>query len=89
MNLPGSFINISEQRRFIRAALDAIPPLQLRIIELTFFSEMTHLEIARKLGQSPEVMERGLRYTILQLFALFKSMSFTPERWTYTGIRNH
>lgn len=87
--LPDSFINISEQRLFIRAALDAIPHLQLRMIELAFFSEMTHLEIAIKLGQSPEAMESGLQYAILQLFGLFKSMGLTPEPWTRTRIQNH
>jgi RNA polymerase sigma-70 factor, ECF subfamily len=75
--VPDSFINITEQRRLIRTALDAIPQMQRRMIELTFFSGMTHLEIAIKLGQSPEAVEQGLRYGMLQLFGLFKSMGFS------------
>jgi len=74
-----SSINITEQRRLLRAALDAIPPLQHRMIELAFFSGMTSLEIAKELGQSPAAVEGGIRYAMLQLFGLFKSMGFTVE----------
>ena len=45
-----SSINITEQRRLVRATLDAIPPLQQRMIELAFFSGMTSLEIAKETG---------------------------------------
>ena len=79
-----SSINITEQRRLVRAALDAIPPLQHRMIELAFFSGMTSLEIAKELGQSPAVTEGGIRYAMLQLFAIFKSMGFTVEPGTQT-----
>ena len=72
---PGSFINITEQRRLVRAALDTIPHMQRRMFELAFFSGMNRLEIARKLGQSPDAVDSSLRYTILQLFGLFKSLS--------------
>jgi len=78
-NVPDSFINITEQRRLIRAALDAIPQMQRRMIELTFFCGMTHLEIAMKLGQPPKAVEHGLRYGMLQLFGLFKSMDFSQR----------
>ncbi len=74
-----SSINITEQRRLVRAALDAIPPLQHRIIELAFFSGMTNLEIAKEVGQSPAAVEDGIRYAMLQLFGLFKSMGFTVQ----------
>ena len=79
-----SSINITEQRRLVRAALDAIPPLQHRMIELAFFSGMTNLEIAKEVGQSPAVVEDGLRYAMLQLFGLFKSMGFSAEPGTQT-----
>jgi RNA polymerase sigma-70 factor (ECF subfamily) len=72
-----SSINITEQRRLVRAALDTIPPLHHRMIELAFFSGMTNLEIAKEVGQSPADVERGIRYAMLQLFRLFKSMGFT------------
>jgi RNA polymerase sigma-70 factor, ECF subfamily len=77
-------INITEQRRLVRAALDAIPPLQHRMMELAFFSGMTTLEIAKEVGQSPALVEDGLRYAMLQLFGLFKSMGFSAEPGTQT-----
>ena len=77
-------INITEQRRLVRAALDAIPPLQHRMIELAFFSGMTNLEIAKEVGQSPALVEDDLRYAMLQLFGLFKSMGFSAEPGTQT-----
>ena len=79
-----STINITEQRRLVRAVLDAIPPLHHRMIELAFFSGMTNLEIAKEVGQSPAVVEAGLRYAMLQLFGLFKSMGFSVEPGTQT-----
>ena len=72
-------INITEQRRLVRAALDAIPPLQHRMIELAFFSGMTNFQIAKELGQSSEAVEDGIRCAMLQLFGLFKSMGFKVE----------
>lgn len=74
-----SSINITEQRRLVRAALEAIPPLQHRMIELAFFSGMTNFEIAKELGQSSAAVEDGIRSAMLQLFGLFKSMGFTVE----------
>lgn len=80
--IPVSSINITEQRRLVRATLEAIPPLQHRMIELAFFSGMTSLEIAKELGKSPTEVEGGIRYAMLQLFGLFKSMGFTVESKT-------
>jgi RNA polymerase sigma-70 factor (ECF subfamily) len=74
-----SSINITEQRRLVRAALDAIPPLQHRMLELAFFSGMTNVEIAKEIGQSSEAVEDGIRCAMLQLFGLFKSMGFKVE----------
>jgi RNA polymerase sigma-70 factor (ECF subfamily) len=77
-------INITEQRRLVRAALNAIPPLQHRMIELAFFSGMTNLEIAKEIGQSTAAVDDGIRYAMLQLFRLFKSMGYTVEPSTRT-----
>ncbi len=74
-----SFINITEQRRLVRAALDAIPPLQHQMIELAFFSGMTNLEIAKKLEQSPEAVEVGLQHAMSRLFGVFKSIHFPGQ----------
>ena len=78
-NARNSSINITEQRRLVRAALEAIPPLQHRMVELAFFSGMTNLEIAEELGQSLKAVEDGVRYAMLQLFVAFKSIGFTAE----------
>ena len=74
--IPASPINITEQRRLVRATLDSITPLQQRMIECAFFSGMTSFEIAKELGQSALEVEDGIRSAILQLFGLFESMGF-------------
>jgi len=79
-----SWINITEQRRLVQAGLNAIPPLQHRMIELAFFAGMTNLEIAKEVGQSPAVVEAELRHSMLELFGLFKSMGFSVEPGTQT-----
>jgi len=75
----GSFINITEQRRLVRSALEAIAPLQERMIELAFFSGMTNLQIANTLGLPPEAVEDGVRRAMLQLFDVFKAMDVHRE----------
>lgn len=84
-----SSINITEQRRLVRAALDAIPPTQHRMLELAFFSGMTSVEIAKEIGQSSAAVEDGIRYAMLQLFGLFKSMGFTVELGKPTLEEDH
>ena len=79
-----SSINITEQRRLVRAALEAIPSQQHRMIELAFFSGMTNLEIAEELRLSPDAVEGGIRYAMLQLFRLFKSMGLSAETTAQT-----
>lgn len=70
--------NITAQRRLIRAALDSIPYPQQQMIEMSFFSGMTNLEIAAELELQPETVEGELRHALLQLFGLFRSMGFSP-----------
>ena len=77
-------INITQQRRLVRETLETIPPVQLRMIELAFFSGMSSLQIAKELGQSPVAVEGGIRHAMLQLFGLFKSMGFKVEPGTQT-----
>jgi RNA polymerase sigma-70 factor, ECF subfamily len=74
------FINITEQRRLIRTAMDSIPHLQQRMVEMAFFSGMTNREIAAELDLSPEVVEASLRQAMLRLFSLFSSIGFSPEK---------
>jgi hypothetical protein len=54
------------------------------MIELAFFSGMTRHEIAVELGESPEAVEAGLQYAILQLFSAFKCMGFSQKATTIT-----
>jgi RNA polymerase sigma-70 factor, ECF subfamily len=75
----GSFINITEQRRLVRSALEAISPLQQRMIELTFFFGMTNPQIATKLGVPAEAVEDGIQHAMLQLFDVFKTMDVHRE----------
>lgn len=74
--VPASPINITEQRRLVRATLESISPLQQRMIEYAFFSGMSSFEIAKELGQSPVEVEDGIQCAVLQLFGLFESMGF-------------
>ena len=78
-----TFINITEQRRLVRSTLEAIPPVQQRMIELAFFAGMTNLQIAIKLGLPSEAVEDDVRYAMLQLFSVFKAMNFQRELKTH------
>ena len=73
------FINITEQRRQIRAALQSIPRLQRRMVELAFFSGMSNSEIATELGQPCDVVDDGLRSGMSPFFCRLKSLRFSPE----------
>ena len=73
-------INISQQRRLIRAAMDSIPELQQQMIEMAFFAGMTNVEIAKELGQPSEKVEADLRHAMLRLFQLFSAVGFSLNR---------
>ena len=77
-------INITEQRRLIREAMDSIPDLQQRMVEMAFFAGMTNREIAKELGQSPEKVEADLRHAMLRFFQLFSAIGFSPPKPTAT-----
>jgi RNA polymerase sigma-70 factor, ECF subfamily len=78
-SLRHSPINITKQRRLIRSAIDSIPNSQRLMIELAYFSGMNNLEIALRIGESPEAVEHGIRSAMLQLFSIFRSMEFSTE----------
>ena len=48
--LPEETIVLSQQQHLIRQALAALPPEQRKVLELAYFSGMTHTEIATVLG---------------------------------------
>ena len=78
-----TFINITEQRRLVRSTLEAIPPVQQRMIELAFFAGMTNLQIGIRLGLPSEAVEDDVRTAMLQLFSVFKAMNFQRELKTH------
>jgi RNA polymerase sigma-70 factor (ECF subfamily) len=77
-------INITEQRKLIRAAMDSMSDSQQQIIEMSFFSGMTNREIAAEFDVSTDTIAFELRQAMLQLFELFRSMGFAPENTTET-----
>lgn len=50
-----------EDRREIRAALDALPAEQRQVIELAYFGGLTHTEIAEKLSLPPGTVKGRMR----------------------------
>jgi RNA polymerase sigma-70 factor, ECF subfamily len=67
-------INITQQRRELRAAIESIPISQRRMIELAFFSGMSNLEIALEMGESNAAVETELRSGMLLLLKIFRSV---------------
>jgi RNA polymerase sigma factor (sigma-70 family) len=75
-----SFINITEQRRLIRATLNSIPQSQRQMIELALISGMNIADIATRLGESCEVVDDGLRSGTRELFCMFSSLNLPPKQ---------
>jgi RNA polymerase sigma-70 factor (ECF subfamily) len=48
--LPEETVVLSQQQHLIRQALSTLPPEQRKVLELAYFSGMTHTEIATLLG---------------------------------------
>jgi RNA polymerase sigma-70 factor, ECF subfamily len=67
-------INITQQRRQIRSAIESIPTSQRRMIELAFFEGMNNLEIAIEMSESAKAVEEGLNDGMSQLLAIFRSV---------------
>jgi RNA polymerase sigma-70 factor (ECF subfamily) len=74
---PRPFINISEQRRVIRGAMDMIPNSERRMLELAFFSGMSSVEIAEDLGLSRVAVEDGLLTATRHVFCVVRSLRFS------------
>ena len=72
-------ISRSAHRRLVGATLDALSPVERKMIELAYFSRMTPRAIAMKLRQSPDKVRTGLQYGISQLYNLFKNQGFLSE----------
>ncbi len=72
-------IRKSAHRQLVGATLSSLSPLESKIVELTYFSGMTPLEISEKLGQSPEVVKTGLQCGIQGLYNLFRNCGSLSE----------
>jgi len=79
-------------RRLVGATLNALSPVEQKMIELAYFSRMTPLEIGMRLRQSPETVKTGLQYGISKLYNLFKnpglSARLEPSRTMSSNLPN-
>jgi len=58
---------LSEQRTLVRAAMSVLAPEQREAIELSFFSGLTHTELAEKLGQPLGTVKTRIRLGMIKL----------------------
>ena len=57
----------AERRRLVRSALDTLSPEQREVIELAYFSGLSHSEIALKLGQPLGTVKTRTRLGMIKL----------------------
>src|SRR6185369_17259993 len=57
----------SERQRLVRSALDTLSPEQREVIELAYFSGLSHSEIALKLGQPLGTVKTRTRLGMIKL----------------------
>jgi len=57
----------SERQQLIRSALDALSPEQREVIELAYYSGLSHTEIAAKLGQPLGTVKTRTRLGMMKL----------------------
>ena len=77
--LRGVGIRKSAHRRLVGATLNSVSAAELKMIEMAYFSRMTPVAIAAKLGQSPETVRAGLHCGILRLDKLFRNHGSLSE----------
>jgi RNA polymerase sigma-70 factor (ECF subfamily) len=64
---PDHEIEISQRRRRVVSALDTLPPEQREVIELAFFSGLTHTELATQLNQPLGTVKTRVRQGMIKI----------------------
>ena len=69
---------ISERKRIVRSALENLSPEQREVIELAYFSGLSHSEIAAKLGQPLGTVKTRTRLGMMKLRDALKPIIGEP-----------
>jgi RNA polymerase sigma-70 factor (ECF subfamily) len=72
---PEEVSSLSEKQRFVRAALDMLVPEQRVVIELAYYSGLSHSEIALKLGQPLGTVKTRTRLGMMKLREMLSPFS--------------
>lgn len=64
---PEELTVLSERQRFVRQALEQLSPEQREVIELAYYSGLSHSEIAAKLGQPLGTVKTRTRLGMMKL----------------------
>jgi RNA polymerase sigma-70 factor, ECF subfamily len=67
-----------QRRNYVRAALENLRPEQREAIELAYFSDFSHCEIASKLGQPLGTIKTRIRLGMMALRELLEHMAAAP-----------
>src|SRR5271168_683018 len=67
-----------QRRNYVRAALDSLRPEQREAIELAYFSDFSHSEIASKLGQPLGTIKTRIRLGMMALRELLQHLAAAP-----------
>jgi RNA polymerase sigma-70 factor (ECF subfamily) len=67
-----------QRRNYVRAALENLHPEQREAIELAYFSDFSHSEIASKLGQPLGTIKSRIRSGMMVLRELLEHMAVVP-----------
>ncbi|MEP7364348.1 MAG: sigma-70 family RNA polymerase sigma factor [Acidobacteriota bacterium] len=70
---PDDIAVMGQQRKMVRTALDTLVPEQRQAIELSFFSGLSHTELAEKLGQPLGTVKTRIRLGMTKLRQLLSA----------------